>query len=147
MTPAQEVKERLRAALDRVVALGSVAVSVKCTDLALLLASHDALEEALAKANKPRWFYADEEGTPFDSVHEVVEWILDEFGPEDHFPNGKGVLPIETARVGPLIYAAVRILTEAERPPRKVPVSWPFEVTECATEAEAEALLKDADHD
>jgi len=103
-----------------------------------------ALEEALAKANKPRWFYADDEGSPFDSVHEVVEAILDEFGPEDHFPDGKGVLPIETARVGPLIYAAVRILTEAERPPRKVPVSWPFEVTECATESEAEALLKEA---
>jgi len=147
MIDVREAKERLKKQLDASLAVESVGSLIKCADLALLLASHDALEEALAKANKPRWFYADDEGSPFDSVHEVVEWILDEFGPEDHFPNGKGVLPIETARVGPLIYAAVRILTEAERPPRKVPVSWPFEVTECATEAEAEALLKDADHD
>jgi hypothetical protein len=145
MTPAQEAKERLRAAYKLLASLESVGAMVSVADLDLIVASHDALEEALAKANKPRWFYADDEGSPFDSVHEVVEAILDEFGPEDHFPNGKGVLPIETARVGPLIYAAVRILTEAERPPRKVPVSWPFEVTECATEAEAWAELKEGD--
>jgi hypothetical protein len=145
MTAAQEAKERLRAAARLMASVESVGAMVSVADLDLIVASHDALEEALAKANKPRWFYADDEGSPFDSVHEVVEAILDEFGPEDHFPNGKGVLPIETARVGPLIYAAVRILTEAERPPRKVPVSWPFEVTECATEAEAWAVLKEAD--
>jgi hypothetical protein len=145
MTPAQEAKERLRAAARLMASVESVGAMVSVADLDLIVASHDALEAALAKANKPRWFYADDEGSPFDSVHEVVEAILDEFGPEDHFPNGKGVLPIETARVGPLIYAAVRILTEAERPPRKVPVSWPFEVTECATEAEAWAELKEAD--
>jgi len=62
------------------------------------------LEEALAKANKPRWFYADDEGSPFDSVYAAVEAILDEFGPEDV-----------------------------------------FEVTECATKAEAIAALKEAD--
>ncbi len=146
MTPAQEAKERLRAALDRVVALGSVAVSVKCTDLDLIVTSHDALEAALAKANKPRWFYADEEGSPFDSVHEVVEAILDEFGPEDHFPNGKGVLLIETARVGPLIYAAVRCrrITEAERAGGRKG-DFVFDVTECATESEAWAELEEAD--
>jgi hypothetical protein len=145
MTPAQEVKERLRIAARLMASVESVGAMVSVADLDLIVASHDALEAALAKANKPRWFYADDEGSPLGSVHEVVEAILDEFGPEDHFPNGKGVLPIETARVGPLIYAAVRILTEAERPPRKVPVSWPFEVTECATEAEAWAELKEAD--
>jgi len=145
MNAVSESKERLRAAARLMASVESVGAMVSVADLDFIVASHDALEEALAKANKPRWFYADDEGSPFDSVHEVVEAILDEFGPEDHFPNGKGVLPIETARVGPLIYAAVRILTEAERPPRKVPVSWPFDVTECATEAEAWALLKEAD--
>jgi hypothetical protein len=104
-----------------------------------------ALEEALAKANKPRWFYADDEGSPFDSVQDAVEAILDEFGPDDHFPNGKGVWRIDTMRECAPIYAAVRILTEAEREARDD--GFLFEMTECATEAEAEALLKEADHD
>ncbi len=47
MSEVQEAKERLRAGLDQHVALESVSASVKCADLALLLASHDALEEAL----------------------------------------------------------------------------------------------------
>jgi hypothetical protein len=146
MNAVSESKERLRAAAKLQASLESVGGMVSVADLALILDSHDALEEALAKANKPRWFYADEEGSPFDSVHEVVEWILDEFGPEDHFPNGKGVLPIETARVGPLIYAAVRCrrITEAERAGGRKG-DFVFEVTECATEAEAWALLKEAD--
>jgi hypothetical protein len=102
-----------------------------------------ALEEALAKANKPRWFYyADDEGSPFDSVHEAVEAILDEFGPDDHFPNGRGVQRIDTMRDCAPIFAAVRILTEAEREARDDGLL--FEVTQCATEAEAEALLKEA---
>ena len=146
MIDVREAKERLKKQLDASLAVESVGSLIKCADLALLLASHDALEEALAKANKPRWFYADEEGSPFDSVHEAVEAILDEFGPEDHFPNGKGVLPIETARVGPLIYAAVRCrrITEAERAGGRKG-DFVFDVTECATYAEAEALLKEAD--
>jgi len=81
MIDVREAKERLKKQLDASLAVESVGSLIKCADLALLLASHDALEEALAKANKPRWFYADDEGSPFDSVHEVVEWILDEFGP------------------------------------------------------------------
>ena len=105
-----------------------------------------ALEEALAKANKPRWFYADDEGSPFDSVHEAVEWILDEFGPDDDFPNGKGVRRIDTMRDCAPIFAAVRCrrITEAERAGGRKG-DFHFEVTECATEAEAEALLKEAD--
>ena len=101
------------------------------------------LEEALAKANKPRWFYADDEGSPFDSVYAAVEAILDEFGPEDAFPNGKGVQRIDTMRDCAPTYAAVRILTEAEREARDD--GFVFEVTECATEAEAIAALKEAD--
>jgi len=105
-----------------------------------------ALEEELAKANKPRWFYADDEGSPFDSAHEAVEWILDEFGPDDDFPNGKGVRRIDTMRDCAPIFAAVRCrrITEAERAGGRKG-DFHFEVTECATEAEAEALLKEAD--
>lgn len=105
-----------------------------------------ALEEALAKANKPRWFYADDEGSPFDSAHEAVEWILDEFGPDDDFPNGKGVRRIDTMRDCAPIFAAVRCrrITEAERAGGRKG-DFHFEVTECATYAEAEALLKEAD--
>jgi hypothetical protein len=105
-----------------------------------------ALEEALAKADEPQWFYADDEGSPFDSVHEAVEWILDEFGPDDDFPNGKGVRRIDTMRDCAPIFAAVRCrrITEAERAGGRKG-DFVFDVTECATEAEAEALLKEAD--
>jgi hypothetical protein len=143
VSEVQEAKERLNKQLDASLAVESVGSLIKCADLALLLASHDALEEALAKANKPRWFYADDEGSPFDSVQDAVEAILDEFGPDDHFPNGKGVWRIDTMRECAPIYAAVRILTEAEREARDD--GFLFEMTECATEAEAEALLKEAD--
>ena len=143
MIDVREAKERLKKQLDASLAVESVGSLIKCADLALLLASHDALEEALAKANKPRWFYADDEGSPFDSVQDAVEAILDEFGPDDHFPNGKGVWRIDTMRECAPIYAAVRILTEAEREARDD--GFLFEMTECATEAEAEALLKEAD--
>jgi hypothetical protein len=143
VTDVREAKERLKKQLDASLAVESVGSLIKCADLALLLASHDALEEALAKANKPRWFYADDEGSPFDSVQDAVEAILDEFGPDDHFPNGKGVWRIDTMRECAPIYAAVRILTEAEREARDD--GFLFEMTECATEAEAEALLKEAD--
>ena len=145
MIDVREAKERLKKQLDASLAVESVGSLIKCADLALLLASHDALEEALAKANKPRWFYADDEGSPFDSVQDAVEAILDEFGPDDHFPNGKGVWRIDTMRECAPIYAAVRILTEAEREARDD--GFLFEMTECATKAEAEALLKEADHD
>jgi len=143
MIDVREAKERLKKQLDASLAVESVGSLIKCADLALLLASHDALEEALAKANKPRWFYADDEGSPFDSVQDAVEAILDEFGPDDHFPNGKGVWRIDTMRECAPIYAAVRILTEAEREARDD--GFLFEMTECATEAEADALLKEAD--
>ncbi len=145
MTDVREAKERLKKQLDASLAVESVGSLIKCADLSLILASHDALEEALAKANKPRWFYADDEGSPFDSVQDAVEAILDEFGPDDHFPNGKGVWRIDTMRECAPIYAAVRILTEAEREARDD--GFLFEMTECATKAEAEALLKEADHD
>jgi len=145
VTDVREAKERLKKQLDASLAVESVGSLIKCADLSLILASHDALEEALAKANKPRWFYADDEGSPFDSVQDAVEAILDEFGPDDHFPNGKGVWRIDTMRECAPIYAAVRILTEAEREARDD--GFLFEMTECATKAEAEALLKEADHD
>ena len=107
-----------------------------------------ALEEevakALAKANKPRWFYyADDEGSPFDSVQDAVQAMVDELGPEDYLPNGTQVLRIDTLRDCAPIYAAVRFLSEAEREARDD--GFLFDVTECATYAEAEALLKEAD--
>jgi hypothetical protein len=103
-----------------------------------------ALEEALEKSNKPRWFYyADDEGSPFDSVQDAVQAMVDELDPEDYLPNGTQVLRIDTLRDCAPIYAAVRFLSEAEREARDD--GFLFEVTECATEAEAEALLKEAD--
>jgi hypothetical protein len=43
----REAKERLKKQLDASLAVESVGSLIKCADLALLLASHDALEEAL----------------------------------------------------------------------------------------------------
>jgi hypothetical protein len=147
VTDISEAKARLREQLDYCEELDKIS-GIRYPrglqpEIALLLASHDALEEALAKANKPRWFYADDEGSPFGSVHEAIEAILDEFGPDDDFPNGRGVRRIDTMRDCEPIFAAVRILTEAEREARGD--GFLFEVTECATEAEALNLLKEAD--
>ena len=97
-----------------------------------------ALEEALTKADEPRWYYADEEASPCHSLEEAVEesiYEIEEFG--------NRLLVIPTARPGATIFGVVRILTEDEIEARGDHNPWTF--TRCATEAEARALLKEAD--
>jgi hypothetical protein len=50
VSEVQEAKERLNKQLDASLAVESVGSLIKCADLALLLASHDALEEAIDAA-------------------------------------------------------------------------------------------------
>jgi hypothetical protein len=50
VSEVQEAKERLKKQLDASLAVESVGSLIKCADLALLLASHDALEEAIDAA-------------------------------------------------------------------------------------------------
>jgi hypothetical protein len=139
----REAKERLKKQLDASLAVESVGSLIKCADLALLLASHDALEEALAKANKPHWFYADDEGTPFGSVYEAAEGVAESglFGEENC--GERHLVEVQTGRPCAPVWAVIRFFTKDELKDRK-DFEW-FEVTECATEAEAWAELKEAD--
>jgi hypothetical protein len=102
-----------------------------------------ALEEALAKANKPHWFYADDEGTPFGSVYEAAEGVAESglFGEENC--GERHLVQVQTGRPCAPVWAVIRFFTKDELKDRK-DFAW-FEVTECATEAEAHALLKEAD--
>jgi hypothetical protein len=102
-----------------------------------------ALEEALEKANRPRWFYADDEGTPFGSVYEAAEGVAESglFGEENC--GERHLVEVQTGRPCAPVWAVIRFFTKDELKDRK-DFEW-FEVTECATEAEAEALLKEAD--
>jgi hypothetical protein len=102
-----------------------------------------ALEEALAKANKPEWFYGDHEASPADSVDEVIEEALEWGLLGEAKPGHIEVFQINTARPCATVWAVVRILTVDEREARDD--GFLFEVTECATKAEARALLKEAD--
>jgi hypothetical protein len=101
-----------------------------------------ALEEALAKANKPYWFYADDEGTPFGSVYEAAEGVAENglFGEENC--GERHLVEVQTGRPCAPVWAVIRFFTKDELKDRR-DFEW-FEVTECATEAEAEALLKEA---
>jgi hypothetical protein len=102
-----------------------------------------ALEEALAKANRPRWFYADDEGTPFGSVYEAAEGVAESglFG--ENNCGERHLVEVQTGRPCAPVWAVIRFFTKDELKDRR-DFEW-FEVTECATEAEAEALLKEAD--
>jgi hypothetical protein len=103
-----------------------------------------ALEEALAKANKPRWFYdddADDEGLSFDSAEEAVEYAV--FSASEPPPEGTSILEINTSRPCPSVWAVVKVFTDEEREARDDDEE--YIVTLCATKAEAEALLKEAD--
>jgi hypothetical protein len=100
------------------------------------------LEAALAKANEPRWFYSDEEGTLWHSAISVEDCI------EDLEP-GRFLVEIETARPRPTSWGVVHIFTETEIEDQHRD-GGPFEgasykLTVCATEAEARALLKESD--
>jgi hypothetical protein len=142
MIDVREAKERLKKQLDASLAVESVGSLIKCADLALLLASHDALEEALAKANRPYWFYADDEGTPFGSVYEAAEGVAESglFG--ENNCGERHLVEVQTGRPCAPVWAVIRFFTKDELKDRR-DFEW-FEVTECATEAEAEALLKEA---
>jgi len=54
MTPAQEAKERLRAAARLMASVESVGAMVSVADLDLIVASHDALEESVARLSRER---------------------------------------------------------------------------------------------
>ncbi|MCA6254966.1 MAG: hypothetical protein IM665_07895 [Phenylobacterium sp.] len=95
------------------------------------------LEAALAKANEPRWFYSDEEGSPCHSLDEAIEGFCEYLEPGWHF------VEVETARPCKTIRGVVHILTDDEVKARGDDEPWVF--TPCATEAEARSMLKEDD--
>ncbi|MCA2970988.1 MAG: hypothetical protein INH43_20925 [Acidobacteriaceae bacterium] len=103
-----------------------------------------ALEEELAKANEPQWFYDDraaDEAQSFLSAEEAVDYaVFSALGP---LPEGTSILEINTSRPCPSVWAVVKIFTDEEREARDDDEE--YIVTLCATEAEARALLKEAD--
>jgi hypothetical protein len=140
----REAKERLNKQLDASLAVESVGSLIKCADLALLLASHEALEEALAKADEPQWFYddrANDEAQSFLSAEEAVDYAV--FSALKPPPEGTSILEINTSRPCPSVWAVVKVFTDEEREARDDDEE--YIVTLCATYAEAEALLKEAD--
>lgn len=103
-----------------------------------------ALEEALEKANEPQWFYDDratDEGRSFLSAEEAVDYAV--FSALEPPPEGTSIFEINTSRPCPSVWAVVKIFTDEEREARDNDEE--YIVTLCATEAEAEALLKEAD--
>lgn len=144
MIDVREAKERLNKQLDASLAVESVGSLIKCADLALLLASHEALEEALAKADEPQWFYddrANDEAQSFLSAEEAVDYAV--FSALKPPPEGTSILEINTSRPCPSVWAVVKVFTDEEREARDDDEE--YIVTLCATYAEAEALLKEAD--
>lgn len=103
------------------------------------------LESALAKANEPRWYYSDEEGSPWHSLEEALEQVTDDIRDLYHAEDmpRNHLVEIETSRPCPTIWGVVRLLTEDEAEARLTEEPWVF--TRCATEAEARALLKESD--
>jgi hypothetical protein len=102
-----------------------------------------ALEEELAKANEPQWFYDDraaDEAQSFLSAEEAVEYAV--FSALEPPPEGTSILEINTSRPCPSVWAVVKVFTDEEREARDDDEE--YIVTLCATEAEAEALLKEA---
>ena len=101
------------------------------------------LEAALVKANTPRWFYSDEEGSPCHSLDEAIEGFCDDLEP------GRHLVEIETVRPCPTIWGVVDIFTKTELEDQHRDggpfEGAPYKLTVCATEAEARALLKEGD--
>ena len=101
------------------------------------------LEAALAKANEPRWFYADGEGIAWRSMEEAVEESCDDL------EHGRHLVEIETARPCPTIWGVVHVFTKTELEDQHRDggpfEGKPYNLTVCATEAEARALLKETD--
>ena len=101
------------------------------------------LEAALAKANEPRWFYADGEGIAWRSMEEAVEESCDDL------EHGRHLVEIETARPCPTIWGVVHVFTKTELEDQHRDggpfEGKPYNLTVCATEAAARALLKETD--
>ena len=101
------------------------------------------LEAALVKANEPRWFYSDEEGSPCHSLDEAIEGFCDDLD------SGRHLLEIETVRPCKTIWGVVHVFTKTELEDQHRnggPFEGPlYKATVCATEDEARALLKEAD--
>ncbi|MCA3505076.1 MAG: hypothetical protein IOD05_17855 [Rhodobacter sp.] len=103
-----------------------------------------ALEEALEKANEPQWFYDDraaDEAQSFLSAEEAVDYAV--FSALNPPPEGTSILEINTSRPCPSVWAVVKVFTDEEREARDDGEE--YIVTLCATKAEAEALLEEAD--
>ena len=99
-----------------------------------------ALEEALAKANRPTHFWASTDG----ESGEICPDIESSIEPAIYdAPHGRHIVEVETWRRCPTIWAVVHLLTDEEQEALGVDTDWT--ITKCATEAEAEALLKEAD--
>jgi hypothetical protein len=100
-----------------------------------------ALEEALEKANRPTHFWASTDGESGEICPEIesaIEPALYEA------PRGRHLVEVEAWRRCQTIWAVVHLLTDEEQEALGVDTDWT--ITKCATEAEAEALLKEADH-
>jgi hypothetical protein len=99
-----------------------------------------ALEEALAKANRPTHFWAstDEEyGEISPDIESAIEPALYEA------PRGRHLVEVEAWRRCQTIWAVVHLLTDEEQEALGVDTDWT--ILKCATEAEARAVLKEAD--
>ena len=119
---------------------GSAASAERIKELEARVAE---LEAALAKANEPRWFYADGEGIAWRSMEEAVEESCDDL------EHGRHLVEIETARPCPTIWGVVHVFTKTELEDQHRDggpfEGKPYNLTVCATEAEARALLKETD--
>ena len=98
-----------------------------------------ALEEALAKANRPTHFWASTDGEYGEicvdieqSIEAAVYWA----------PRGRHLVEVETYRRCPTIWAVVHLLTDEEQEALGVDTDWT--ILKCATEAEARAVLEEA---
>jgi hypothetical protein len=139
MIDVREAKERLKKQLDASLAVESVGSLIKCADLALLLASHDALEEALAKANKPTHFWASTDGE-YGEICVDIESAIEAAVYEA--PRGRHLVEVDAWRRCQPIWAVVHLLTDEEQEALGVDTDWT--ILKCATEAEARAVLKEA---
>jgi hypothetical protein len=140
MTATQEAKERLRAAVRLMASIESVGAMVSVADLDLIVASHDALEAALAKANKPTHFWASTDGE-YGEICVDIESAIEAAVYEA--PRGRHLVEVDAWRRCQPIWAVVHLLTDEEQEALGVDTDWT--ILKCATEAEARAVLKEAD--
>jgi hypothetical protein len=99
-----------------------------------------ALEEALAKANRPTHFWASTDGE-YGEICVDIESAIEAAVYEA--PRGRHLVEVETWRRCQPIWAVVHLLTDEEQEALGVDTDWT--ILKCATEAEARAVLKEAD--